>query len=493
MDKISQSKLPKRLERLYSAGLSIVFAVSRDASAIVRSAYRSGIATAWTWGPGRPFANKGPLPPGFSGPARWEDVPYLGSLPWPGPSIGVVTGVASEGSDTVLFADVLDATDAEIRCRSAPLLLVVVLQTMPEAYHHIGPVLWVAPPSQPEREEIVRNLVAGNGFAADDATIRSTAQSLAGLESSEIRQIVLSQLASTGTLDPEMAGVDKSRRLIAGGLLEPIPTRPTAVGGLSGLRRWLESRARAVQRGFPLPKGIVLVGPPDVGKSLSAQMVSQTFSLPLVRLDFGRLYGSYVGESEKNLRTALGQAESMAPTILWIDEIEKGLSGFSGVGGSEITRRLLQRLLTWMAEQQGVFVYATANDIGSLPPELLRKGRFAEIFFADLPTPADREEILVAALDRAHLDPSQYDVGQLVTATEGFSGAEIAAAVEDALYESDGPPAQVDLLRVIRATRALSVVAPEQIAAIRAWGAAHARPAGGSPESVGDSAACLRS
>lgn len=241
-----------------------------------------------------------------------------------------------------------------------------------------------------------------------------------------------------------------------------------------------------------MPKGVVLVGPPGTGKSLSAQLVAGTFEVPMVRLDFGRLMGSFVGESEKNLRTALAQAEAMYPSILWVDEIEKGLSG-SGSNGSEITRRLLQYLLGWMQEQTGVFVFATANDVSALPPELLRKGRFDELFYVDLPSRSEREEIWVASLDRWHIDPSSVDVPALVSASEGYTGAEIAAVVSDAVYESEGSLTTATLLSAVKSTRPLSNVFPEQIQSIRAWGAAHARPAGGSPEPVGASATRFRS
>lgn len=477
--------LPERLAAFYRAGLPILFIITRDPSTVASQAYQAGLPTVWVWGGARPFAAAGPLPAGFQGVERYENLPLLSRLPWPGPSLGVVTGFPAAGPDLSYWGDLLDSVGAEIRSRQTPLLLCVVLGgDLPEEYRHIGPVLRVQAPDQAERMAEIARILHANGYSAPDDQIAATATALAGLELSEVRQVALSQLSLYGQLDSEMAGTEKSRRLVSGGLLEPISGRSVAVGGLVGLKAWLHARARAVrERGLPMPKGIVLVGPPGTGKSLSAQMVAGVLGLPLVRLDVGRLFGAYVGETEKNLRLALNQAEALAPVILWVDEIEKGLAG-SGANGSDITRRMLQTLLSWVQEQSGVFIFATANDVQAIPPELLRKGRFDQLFYVDLPQSAEREEIWIAALDRWHLDPARHDIVALVAASDGFTGAEISAAVADAVYESDMGPTTDDLLRVIRATRPLSQVFPDQIAAIRAWGAAHARPAGGHTDST---------
>ncbi len=474
MDKITLTELPESLDRIYRAGISLCFAEVRDVGSVVQSVLAMNNFSRFVVGAGRPFVGIGPLPSGFQGIRDWVDLASVGSLPFVQPAIGVVTGYPFDDPNTSLYCDILSAF-AE-GC-TAPLLVVVVGESIPHGYVRLGPVAKVSPPSESERVQILESLAEKNGFGIDGDSVSEAASALAGLDATEIRQIALLQLLSLGKFDASRAALEKSRRLSQGGFLEPIPSRDDPIGGLDGLKRWLDSRASAVRvKGLPMPRGVVLIGPPGTGKSLSAHLVSRTFGLPLVRLDVGRLFGSYVGESERNLRSALAQADALAPAILWVDEIEKGLSG-AGQNGSEITRRLLQTLLTWMSEQSsGTFVFATANDISSLPPELLRKGRFAEIFYVDLPTPQERHAIWLAALEK----PDGYNLYDLVALTDGYTGAEIAAAVSDALYESTtGAPTQGDLESAIKSTKPLSEVSPEQIQAIRQWGSTHARPAAG--------------
>jgi SpoVK/Ycf46/Vps4 family AAA+-type ATPase len=228
---------------------------------------------------------------------------------------------------------------------------------------------------------------------------------------------------------------------------------------LGNLKNWLERRRRIFcgeggAAGLDVPKGILLLGVQGGGKSLAAKAVAGAWSVPLLALDFGALYNKFFGETERNLREALAAAEAMAPCVLWIDEIEKGIGGdHSGTSDGGVSRRVLGTLLTWMAERKTrVFLVATANDIAQLPPELVRKGRFDEIFFVDLPA-----------------------------ATEGFSGAEIEQAVVAGLYEAHAAQTPMDmatLQREIGTTRPLSVTMAERIDALRAWAADRTVPAG---------------
>jgi SpoVK/Ycf46/Vps4 family AAA+-type ATPase len=303
---------------------------------------------------------------------------------------------------------------------------------------------------------------------------------LSGLTESDVRRLVRHALED-GLLDS--ADVD---RLIAHKhellgrdsvlTFEMDTARFYDVAGLGNLKRWLERRREAflgdaAALGVDVPKGIMLLGVQGCGKSLAAKAVAGTWSTPLMRLDFGALYNKFLGETERNLREALKVADAMAPSVLWMDEIEKGVATNDNDGGE--SRRILGTLLTWMAERKSkVFVVATSNDIEALPPELVRKGRLDEIFFVDLPTESARTEILKIHLGRRKQDAAGFDLPALVAATTGFSGAEIEQVVVGALYEAraaGAPLATSHLLDEAKRTKPLSVVMAEKIAWLRAW------------------------
>ena len=256
------------------------------------------------------------------------------------------------------------------------------------------------------------------------------------------------------------------------------------VAGLERLKEWLRLREPVFagtlnKPGLDIPKGILLLGVQGCGKSLAAKAVAGSWGLPLLRLDFGTLYNKYHGETERNLRDALEQAETMAPCVLWIDEIEKGLSTDGSDSGT--SRRVLGTLLTWMAENDArAFLVATANDIETLPPEMLRKGRMDEIFFVDLPDAETRRNIFEIHLGKRELDSKNIDVDALATACDGFSGAEIEQAVVSALYASHATGQRLDtqaVLKEIHDTRPLSVVMAERVEALRVWAAERTVPA----------------
>ena len=256
------------------------------------------------------------------------------------------------------------------------------------------------------------------------------------------------------------------------------------IAGLERLKEWLALREPVFagtlsKPGLDPPKGVLLLGVQGCGKSLAAKAVAGSWGLPLLRLDFGTLYNKYHGETERNLREALDQAQTMAPCVLWIDEIEKGLAVDSSDSGT--SRRVLGTLLTWMAENRArIFLVATANDIDSLPPELMRKGRMDEIFFVDLPGAEVRERIFEIHLAARELDAAGLDLPALAAASEGYSGAEIEQAVVSALYASHARGVRLDtqsVLEAIRDTRPLSVVMAERVQALRAWAADRTVPA----------------
>jgi SpoVK/Ycf46/Vps4 family AAA+-type ATPase len=248
------------------------------------------------------------------------------------------------------------------------------------------------------------------------------------------------------------------------------------VGGMNNLKAWLQQRQAAFTAadsvpGLDPPKGILLLGVQGCGKSLAAKAVAGLWGLPLLRLDFGSLFDKYYGETERNLRDALKTAEIMAPCVLWIDELEKAIA--PGDTESGPSRRVLATLLTWMAEKNSqIFLVATANDIQQLPPELVRKGRFDEIFFVDLPKPEARETILDIHLQNRQQDPARFNLGKLAEVSEGFSGAELEQAVVAALYAAHAERetlSDVHILEEISRTRPLSVVMAEHIGELRAW------------------------
>ena len=258
------------------------------------------------------------------------------------------------------------------------------------------------------------------------------------------------------------------------------------IGGLENLKNWLLKRnnswlERAKAYHLPAPKGVLITGVPGCGKSLTAKAMSAIWGLPLLKLDIGKIFGGIVGSSEENMRKAIRTAEAVAPSILWVDEIEKGFAGTRSEGDSGTSARVFGTFLTWMQDKTApVFVIATSNDISRLPPELLRKGRFDEIFFVDLPTCKEREKIFRLHLQKRltgstiphEIDPDSGVCGELAAMTEGFSGAEIEQAVVAALYEAffaDRGLRREDLVKCVRETVPLSVTQKEQILELRKW------------------------
>lgn len=251
---------------------------------------------------------------------------------------------------------------------------------------------------------------------------------------------------------------------------------PEDLGGLEVLKQWLQLRERAFgdaarEFGLPSPKGIALIGIPGTGKSLTAKMIGGLWRLPLIRLDVGALFGSLVGESEERVRRALRLAETVSPCVLWIDEVEKALASGGHDGGT--SQRVFGTVLTWMQEKTApVFVVATANDVSALPPETLRRGRFDEVFFLDLPTEQERREIITVHLRKRRRDPSAFDVHQLARLCDGFVGAELEQVVVDAMYEAFNENRDVDtgdIARAITRTVPLSRSQHEIIEDLREW------------------------
>lgn len=311
-------------------------------------------------------------------------------------------------------------------------------------------------------------------------------QHLRGLSMREVRRIITRAVTDDGTLNINdlVHVLDAKKDLIRrSGVLEYYASEETLsdVAGLPRLKKWLEQRKAAFAEpdkarayGLDPPKGLLLLGVQGCGKSLCAKAVASAWHLPLVRLDPGALYNKFIGETERNFRKATQTAETMAPIVLWIDEIEKAFAS-EGSADAGTSKRILGSFLTWLNEKKApVFVIATANDISSLPPELLRKGRFDEIFFVDLPVQSEREDIFAVHLRARGREPARFDLRKLAMASEGFSGAEIEQVVVSALYAcfANGTDlSMVPLLDEIEATQPLSITMEEKVSALRTWAA----------------------
>ena len=353
----------------------------------------------------------------------------------------------------------------------------------------------LALPDENERRQIIERVADewsrdnhGTKVQADKRAYQLLIENLAGLTYRDTERLARNAIFVDGAITKsDLPGVMQAKYelLNRGGSLsfEYDTANFSEIGGLSRLKKWLSQRKAPFRRDSSAahldpPKGILLIGVQGCGKSLAAKATAGIFGVPLLRLDFGAIYDKYHGETERKLRDSLGTADVMAPCVLWIDEIEKGLAGRGGETGT--TQRVLGTFLTWMAEKQSrVFVVATANDISALPPELVRKGRFDEIFFVDLPEAPVRSAIFSIHLSSRGQSLGDFDTEALAAAAEGFSGAEIEQAVVSALYaaHAKGQPLTTDhVVEEIRATRPLSVVMSERIAALRMWAAERTVP-----------------
>lgn len=342
-------------------------------------------------------------------------------------------------------------------------------------------------PSSDEIEEIIQmeakdwQAQSNSRVTTDRGTLDRLKQNLSGLTMNDSRRLIRSAIIDDGSItESDLPDVMEAKykllnqdELVA---FEYETARFSEVGGMSKLKSWLSQRQPAFQggdlpKGLDRPKGVLLLGVQGCGKSLAAKAVAGIWGIPLLRMDFGQLYNKYIGETERNMRQALQTAEVMAPCVLWIDELEKGISTGSEDDGT--SKRLLGTLLTWMAENEHpVFIVATANQIDALPPELIRKGRLDEIFFVDLPKEPVRKQIFQIHFEKREVPTDQLDMDKLALAAEGFSGSEIEQVVVSVMYSSHASKEPIDTEKAlfeIQQTRPLSVVMSEQITQLRYW------------------------
>lgn len=341
-------------------------------------------------------------------------------------------------------------------------------------------------------EELVRR-VSGNPkvhINLDEPSREPLVKAALGLTADEAANVFAKAMVMGNGLDQmdiEVVLSEKQQIIRRTGMLEYYETSESlgSIGGLNLLKDWLNKRNGAFSEkarafGLPAPRGILLLGVPGCGKSLTAKAIGASWHLPLLRFDVGSVFGKYVGESEANLRRALRAAEAVAPCVLWVDELEKAFASARGDDGGT-TLRVVGSLLSWLQDKKApVFVVGTANNIDILPPELLRKGRLDDIFFVDLPSEAERADIFEIHLRKRDRDPAGFDVARLASLSEGYSGAEIEQAVIASLYDAFDAGREVtsdDIAANLQAMVPLSRTMEEDITKLRQWAATRARPA----------------
>ncbi len=407
----------------------------------------------------------------------------------------LATHVKNDAKTLRLLREAMDRM-ADLR---QTLILIEHGDTMPEVVASLAARFELSYPNEQELEAIIRSTLRDANsrrkltIDLNRSQLDAFVKNLRGLTRRQTRQAIMEAIADDARFDiDDLKHVIhvKKQNLSTAGLLEFVeaPTDMDQIGGLNNLKTWLNRRRKAYDTdaadfGIDPPRGLLLLGVQGAGKSLASKAVATAWQRPLVRMDVGRLYDRYIGESERKLREALQQTEMMAPVILWIDEIEKAFasaSGNSNDGG--LSRRMFGTMLTWMQEHTAaVFMIATANDIEALPPELLRKGRFDEIFFVDLPTDEARQRIFEIHLSRRNRKPNAFDMPRLVRASDGYSGAEIEQAVLSALHTAFAADARdmttEDLERALAESPPLSVTMAERIGDLRAWAKGRCVPA----------------
>ncbi|MBQ3526942.1 MAG: AAA family ATPase [Clostridia bacterium] len=407
--------------------------------------------------------------------------------------------ISSDNADSRQLMDLV-----ELANESGGVVMVLTNNTVWNQLQRKGMIIKIDLPHEEEMYSIIKKLIEDYRgqipIEWDDNDIHEAASALAGVTRIEAENVIAALIANgcikKSDMDEIRFAKDRLFSDISG--LEKIEVDENVkdVGGLEGLRKWLnekkelftpENRAKLKAVGLQPPRGILLVGVPGCGKSLSAKSISANWKLPLYRLDFATVQGSFVGQSEQQLKDALATAENVSPCILWIDEIEKGLSGAASANDGGVSTRMVGQFLFWLQEcKKQVFVVATANDVSKLPSELLRRGRFDELFFVDLPTADERRDIISLYM-RKYLGLNFVGPvsDKIVEITDGFTGADLESTVRDLKYRltanSDFVLSEDNIVTAFNNVVPLSQTSPEKIEAIRDWGKERAVPASGKP------------
>ncbi len=374
------------------------------------------------------------------------------------------------------------------------LLLLGVWKPLPPELERELTRLDLALPGPDLLGEMLDQLLTNAGIAPPPPEVREAViRAATGLTTMEAENAFALSLIESGAIQPTLVAREKAHALKSGGLLEVIETESTldAIGGLENLKAWLIQRGeafteRARTYGLPVPKGMLVLGVPGTGKSLTAKATASVFGVPLLKLDAGRLFGGLVGQSEANVRSVIQTAEAISPCVLWIDEIEKGFGGSGGSGGSTdggTSSRVFGTMLNWLQDKTApVFVVATANDVSKLPPEMLRKGRWDELWFVDLPDTRERTAIWDLVIAKYSREVTAYDPVVLARASELHTGAEIEAAFVEALHRgfaAEREPTELDLGQVLGESVPLAMSMSESIERLRHWAKGRARCASG--------------
>ena len=413
------------------------------------------------------------------------------------PGIYNFQGLGADLEDKVLAAKLKDVAAAVMK-REGAIIITGADVTVPPSLQPFSTVLTLPAPEPREYRDLIRRIYRDlkSRMAVEvlltPEELEQLVRNLKGFTLLEAEKILTKAMVEDGMLAAHdiRKVIDAKREVVEReGLLEyyPVEEGLSEVAGFRGLKAWLAKRRNIITKpeaaaafGLTFPKGVLLLGVQGCGKSLCAKAVAADWNLPLLKMDPSSLYNRYIGETEKNFRRAMTTAERMAPVVLWIDEIEKAFAQ-AGDNDGGLSKRVLGTFLSWLQDRKGdVFVLATANDVSKLPPELIRKGRFDEIFFVDLPDAEARAEILRVHLRRRKRDPRSFDIQRLAEATEGFSGADIETVVVSALYTAftDGQELTTEgLLREVRATVPLSVTMAEPIRTLRQWASGRTVPA----------------
>jgi SpoVK/Ycf46/Vps4 family AAA+-type ATPase len=342
-------------------------------------------------------------------------------------------------------------------------------------------VIEIALPGKDELRVVLSGIMESAGIKSIEQEASEKAIDAAcGLTTIEAENAFALTVVESKGINPEIIAREKAQAVKKNGLLELVETKESleSIGGLDVLKEWLLKRRhafsqRAIEFGLPTPKGLLIIGIPGTGKSLTAKATAKVFGVPLLKLDAGRIFGGLVGQSESNLRSVIQTAEAISPCCLWIEELEKGFSGTKGSGATDggTSARVFGSFISWMQEKKSpVFVVATANDVSQLPPEMLRKGRFDELMFVDLPNQNEREAIWGIQIRKYSRNPSDFDFVQLARVTEGLTGSEIESVFADALYlafDGSREPTDLDVAQILTEFVPLSKLMAEQINGLR--------------------------
>lgn len=409
-----------------------------------------------------------------------------------------IPDISSDNSDSKQLLDLVTLAN-----ESGGEVIVLTSNPIWKQLQRLGMMIKIDLPNEEEMYAIIKDFIDEYrhdiSIEWDDNDIREAASMLSGVTQIEAENVIAALIANRSIKKSDMDEIRFAKNRLFSDIsgLEKIEVDEHVkdVGGLAGLKRWLdekkelltpEKRDKLRSKGLQPPRGILLVGVPGCGKSLSAKSISANWKLPLYRLDFATVQGKYVGQSEQQLRDALTTAENVAPCILWIDEIEKGLSG-AGSSGNGVSTRMVGQFLFWMQEcKKQVFVVATANDVSMLPSELLRRGRFDELFFIDLPTAEERKDILSLYMRKyLQLNFAGPFSDKIIEMTEGFTGADLEATIRDLAYRvianEEFKLNEENILVAFNNVVPLSQTSPEKIQSIRKWGKEKAVPASGKP------------